>query len=287
MVRFIGRMRLRFGLGPGLLVVAAACCALAYLSRTVAWYKRQDETVRALERDFLITVHRKPVDSWWAVVWPGSSDWSYEIDWIQAYPNEENRKSFFRLLGRLESVAKLHLPVSDPHAVGNEELRQLRGLLPTLRELDINENMLTDDGLKELQVCQSLYFVGLTVGPKVSSKGLRVISGLPALQRVGLTGESIDDEAMRVLGEIRGLQVLNVEGTRVTSRGVKSLTGCEQLEYVDFNRTLVDDNAIDWMIEKKSLRTVHLQGARVSKIGIARLRTARPDLVVTGPLKEQ
>jgi Leucine-rich repeat (LRR) protein len=159
-------------------------------------------------------------------------------------------------------------------------------LFPALRHLDVSGMQRVDSGhwgltlnfpvLGELGSLENL--VSLNVSGAVLNDIGADKPGLKEEQRQTLDG-------LEKLAALRNLEVLDLSRTPVNAAGVDAIRGLGKLRELRLALAKnIDDAAIPILEKWQSLQVVTLEGTRVSPDGIARLRKARPDLKLMGPL---
>lgn len=169
--------------------------------------------------------------------------------------------------------------------IGVAALSSLK-LLPALRHLDVSGMQRVDSG-----------HWGLTLNAAV----LGELGALENLVSLNLSGAVLNDigadkpglkeeerrtlEGLDKLAGLRNLEKLDLSRTPVNGAGLRALRGLSRMRELRLALAKnIDDDAVAALIEMKSLRVVMLEGTRITVEGIARLRTARPDLRLTGLL---
>ncbi len=167
-----------------------------------------------------------------------------------------------------------------------------------------------DSHLAENRVERTLTHLCLA-GCKVTPDGLIHVPPSPELQRLTLSGRSIDVESVgRLLPDPRSIQQLSLEGTGIDSSIIDLLSDAANLLELDLSSTPMDDSIVSAIASAKSLNTlwmtgtkvtdrsittiakmpklenVDLQRTAVTDTGIAKLRKSKPNLNVN-PLEVQ
>ena len=100
------------------------------------------------------------------------------------------------------------------------------------------------------------------------------------LAELSLARAPVGDALAPLLAGCPRLRRLDLARTAFTSAGLAVLSGHARLEELVLVRCRLDDAAVESLIALPALRRVHLWGAGLSEAGVARLRAARPELVV-------
>lgn len=120
------------------------------------------------------------------------------------------------------------------------------------------ECSITDRTIEQLTKCQSLSSLELMRVP-ISNGALKLLRSL-SLERISLNGCSVDDE------------------------GLKYLEGMDGVDFLSLDRTQITDESIETLATLRNLRWLHIGGTKVTDEGIKRLRKKRPHCrIETGP----
>lgn len=92
----------------------------------------------------------------------------------------------------------------------------------------------------------------------------------PGIREVDLSGSSITDRALELLGMLTELETVSVAWTRVSDAGVAHLNRCERLREVNLLGTATGDGALRALAGKRELRRLRT-GNRVTDAGLALL----------------
>jgi len=186
---------------------------------------------------------------------------------------------------------------------------------PALTHLDVSYTQVTNNGLEFLPALTQLeeFSAG---GNKISGVGLHALKALPRLKRLNLSGAqkrnsgtwvvTLADPDLETLGQLKGLESLNLGGLRVTDLGLVQLRGLRKLRELDLSRTevsgsglavlemlpdlerlvlwnskRVDDAAIAVLSKLKKLTRLDLAGTAITSAGVETLRRANPKCEVS------
>jgi uncharacterized membrane protein len=98
---------------------------------------------------------------------------------------------------------------------------------------------------------------------------------------VDLSGTSVGDSALAVLGTLPHLTRLHLENTRVSDAGLRHLAGLRYLEYLNLYGTQVSDTGLAALDSLSRLRSIYLWGTRVTPAGAAALKARLPRVAVS------
>ena len=107
---------------------------------------------------------------------------------------------------------------------------------------------------------------------KITSDGLRHISGLTQLEKLNLSQTHVGDKGLEYLKPLVNLKRLRLAGTSVTGMGLAALTPLQKLEVLDLGRVscIFDDDLVH-LKHLAALRDLNLQDALLAGPGLADL----------------
>jgi hypothetical protein len=97
-----------------------------------------------------------------------------------------------------------------------------------------------------------------------------------------LRGTEANDASAMYLAQISRLRVADLSLSRVTDLGVRELVAAADLEVLDLEHGDVTDQAVASLAAIPKLRELNLEGTHVSQEAVQRLKTAKPELAITG-----
>ncbi len=174
-----------------------------------------------------------------------------------------------------------------------ETLLPLLKQLPGLEELSIGNPSLTDDAARALEglPLKSLGFMGAPIGDatlavvktmpltalnlfetKVTDAGLANLSGLTALEYLGLKGTAIGDAGLAHLKNLTALTNLILADTKVTDAGLVHLAGMSKLESVNLSNTPITDAGLEQLGRIRGLAGINVTGTKVTDAGLIHLK---------------
>jgi Leucine rich repeat len=125
---------------------------------------------------------------------------------------------------------RLRPPHQPPSRITDAGLAQLN--IPTLTNLNLSGQPITDDGLKALAGLPNLQQLYLS-RTKIKGPGLTHLSSLPDLTVLYLDDTALNKESLALLSSVPRLQVLSLEGVPLTPAALKrvaALRGLMQLK---------------------------------------------------------
>jgi hypothetical protein len=238
------------------------------------------------------------------------------IDSIARPSDMESERKALATLQRFRPLVTFDETKPDRHVVGirfhaninqkltDDDLVNLKKM-PHLRSLDPGSQHISDAGLESLKGLTELEGLDLRWN-KVTAPGVvRLVKGLPKLQRLGLSGVPIRDNDLLELKVLTDLRDLNLRATLITDKGLEHLkafrklqrlslmktnitdAGLEclktlaSLEDLDLDKTPITDAGLKQLQGLSNLRRLQLHGTKVSDEGVRKLKEALPQLQVS------
>lgn len=165
-----------------------------------------------------------------------------------------------RMLNRLPNLHILSLQVSEISDEHVEILTRNR----SIRYLDLSNSGVTDAGI--LSIAQRLDRLGFLeiANTAITGKGLLAIGDLTGLEMLNLEGTLIGDRDLHHLRNLQNLTVLRL-GERVTDAGIREITRLKKLDTLGFFRSGITDSGIEEAVRGlPELRNVYLVDTGVS-----------------------
>ena len=203
----------------------------------------------------------------------------------------------FAKFGSLEKLTLLHCTAS---AIGSE--RPLRyPSIPSVRDLDLSDNPLTDQDAEILESFPSVQELRLS-RTKIADQGLAPLSKLADLKTVDLcetsvtgvgfsshfsesTFETIDlsqspvsDGGARAIARLPHLKDLNLHATRISDVGVSLLADSNGISILNISDTSISVYVVEILAQMKSLKEVSLKTKSGSYDEMGMLSRRRRDI---------
>lgn len=193
-----------------------------------------------------------------------------ELDtlWIEGTPI--NDESIAPLL-KLRSLTSLHLHNTD---VTERGAARLRRALPSLdvrmqdfwagkpTKFETTDVELTDDKLATLP--PETQVVSLYRTKNITSVGLAHLKKLPLLRELSLREIGLNDDAMKVVGELAGLEDIYLDEPMVTDAGIAHLSGLKQLARLRVNDEKLTKACLPAVAALTELRELELRSVLYS-----------------------
>lgn len=120
---------------------------------------------------------------------------------------------------------------------------ELTAIFPTVENLTIISNEVTDAGLAFLKSHRDLRFLTIHC-PQVTDTGLAVIADMPKLETLDLSGTQLTDTAVLGLDTKPRLEEVRLEDTSVTDAGLSALEKLDSLRFLFLQGTQVSRQAV-------------------------------------------
>lgn len=151
-----------------------------------------------------------------------------------------------------ESITEVSL--NSQRKLADSDLHVLADL-PSLRELQLDHNNITD-------------------------RSTAYLKGCPHLRVLGLREVKITDASILHIAKLTQLRELDLLGSRVTSNGLRALATLRHLEKLCLHDTNVSDDVVPILSRLKCLREVGLGGTKVTASGKRELRRLCPGITI-------
>lgn len=143
----------------------------------------------------------------------------------------------------------------EGYGVGDEGMEVLSSL-PKIRAVYVRLSKVGDIGLKSLSHAKNIERLGLEA-TRVTDTGLEALTSLPKLKSLSLgsydDGAPITDRGLKIIGQIKSLTSLGLDGTQVTNEGLAHLRGLANLESLNLDNTNVTEDGLLHLEPLKSL----------------------------------
>jgi len=108
-------------------------------------------------------------------------------------------------------------------------------------------------------------------GPGITEKGMEHLAQLTGLRRLDLSDSAITPDVLKMVGELKNLEVLRLRRTGVTDESLAHLAGLSRLRALDLRNTNISDEGMQHIAKLKSLSDLQLEKSKVNDPGIAML----------------
>lgn len=119
--------------------------------------------------------------------------------------------------------------------------------------------------------------------PNQALSGVQLAALLNAKEQIvwlNLAGTQLNDESMRIIGQLVNLRKLHLERNPITDQGLEKLSALVQLEYLNVYGTGITDQGIGYVGKLLKLQELFIGQTRVTENGVKTLQTILPDLEV-------
>ena len=138
-------------------------------------------------------------------------------------------------------------------------LTNLPSGLDEIKSLDVTRSTVTDDGVRLISKLPALTQLDLT-GTQIRGNGLAGLKGLSNLRVLTLNEiHSLTPECWDFLCELTQLETVNLVGTRITNKDVEKLTRLTSLKELNLSQTQVSDAAFTHLAEIENLQILRLE----------------------------
>jgi hypothetical protein len=115
----------------------------------------------------------------------------------------------------------------------------------------------------------------------VSDEDLALLEELRSVRLLDLEGAAITDEGLAHMSHLRELRQLMLNRTPVSDAGMEHLAGLSELRGLSLDHTRVGDAGLEHLAGLTKLRELYLRGTKVTDTGVQQLRVALPSAEIT------
>ncbi len=195
--------------------------------------------------------------------------------------------------------------VKFARTAATSELIALVRSLPFVRDVNLYETNVTDEGLAELKslkrlnnlnlgFCQQLTdksfdtlvtlkqlrVLNLGFCRRITPEGFARLNRIPHLLILNLSVTSFSDANVSALTNMSRLSILDIDNTPLTSAGIQSLAELKSLRALRMVGVNARDTDLDALSRVRTLRHLNLRDVPVSDDAIARFQKALPECTI-------
>lgn len=156
-------------------------------------------------------------------------------------------------IGELETLETLIL---DKGVVTDASMATIASLAK-LQHLRMRLSPISDEGLRQLSKCESLWYVNLPHAV-CSAKGVAELRAIPKLRQLRLGSSGLGNEVTREIASIESLRGVHLIGIAVTDEGLKTLAAMPHLESLYLDDSAVTEAGWEWLFREHPYLHVHI-----------------------------
>jgi hypothetical protein len=160
----------------------------------------------------------------------------------------------------------------------DEQMHYL-GNQPTLQELDLSDNPITDAGLACLDGLSQLKTLDLR-NTRITDAGLKHLARCGSLEQLHLNGTPITDAGLAELKSLTALRALTLGNTRITDEGLKHVQAFGQLQRLALFGTAITDEGLSHLYSFNDLVELSLNDTQITDAAMGEFKRARPSCTV-------
>jgi hypothetical protein len=135
--------------------------------------------------------------------------------------------------------------------------------------------------LENLNYLQSVQLMGATINGSVLAR----LHHPERLTNVCLSHTQVDDNAMRIIGNMVNLDRIWLDGTRITDVGTVHLERLNQLKLLYLQDTNISDRSLVHLKMLKSLLQLEIGGTAITEDGVSELQRSLPNAKIGGRIR--
>lgn len=157
--------------------------------------------------------------------------------------------------------------------IGDAELAKLAGL-PEIRELNLRDSSITNEGLKTIAQLKSLRQLELR-GTKISD--VSPLAALPELEALSASFSEVRETNFESLQQFPKLRSFGAAGLKITDSGVAVLAKLSNLKALTINGAILSENGLQPLQGMKGLKVLSIKDCQCNPADVAALKTALPE----------
>ncbi len=155
----------------------------------------------------------------------------------------------------------------------DEALRSV-GSFPRLKGLYLQKGQATDEGLKTLSKLIDLEVLFVLDAERITDQGIADLAGLKKLKSVCLESSKLTGDSLAVFGQLPAIEELSLQGNSIDDDGLKHLANIKGLRslWVGRNKAVITDKGARHLANLTEMKELDLQGANLTDEGVIALK---------------
>lgn len=160
------------------------------------------------------------------------------------------------MMTRVKNLDSVETLIIDKGALSDQSIHPISAM-PRLRHLRLRLSPITDEGLKTLAQCESLWYINLPHAD-CTAEGVAALSQIPRLRQLRLGSPGLGNEATEAIALIESLRGIHLIGVAVTDEGLKRLAAMPHLESLYLDDAKVTEAGWEWLFKNYPQIHVHV-----------------------------
>jgi 5-hydroxyisourate hydrolase-like protein (transthyretin family) len=155
----------------------------------------------------------------------------------------------------------------------DEALRSV-GSFPRLKELYLRNGQATDEGLKALTKLRDLEVLFVWDAGKITDAGIAHLAGLKKLNHLHFSNGNLGGDSLAVFSQLPAIKKLSLQENSIDDDALKSLAGIKGLRtlWVGRSKRLITDAGARHLANLTSLEELEMQGSDLTDAGVIALK---------------
>lgn len=196
------------------------------------------------------------------------ADVAYAVLWVGEPEPSDVDMEHFKHFCRIKRIDVRNSAITDVGLKYLEPLTELQELNVINDGPPLNNQYITNAGLRCLAGLRKLQCLDLYVSRQVTDAGLENLGELQSLQRLWIDGGTITERGLRHIGKFTNLRFLAIEDTHLTDAGLEYLLDLHDLEHLSLCHTAITDEGLKTLAKLTKLADLHLCGTTISDKGL-------------------
>ena len=160
------------------------------------------------------------------------------------------------MMSRVKHLDSVETLIIDKGVLSDRSIHPISAM-PRLRHLRLRLSPITDEGLKTLAQCESLWYLNLPHAD-CTAEGVAALSQIPRLRQLRLGSPGLGNEVTGAIASIESLRGIHLIGVAVTDEGLKKLAAMPHLESLYMDDAKVTEAGWEWLFKNYPQIHVHV-----------------------------
>jgi hypothetical protein len=160
------------------------------------------------------------------------------------------------MMARVKHLDSVETLIIDKGVLSDRAINPISAM-PRLRHLRLRLSPITDEGLKTLAQCESLWYINLPHA-RCTAEGVAALRQIPRLRQLRLGSPGLGNEVTAAIASIESLRGIHLIGVAVTDEGLKTLAAMPHLESLYLDDAKVTEAGWEWLFRNYPQIHVHV-----------------------------
>ncbi len=165
------------------------------------------------------------------------------------------------MIPKIADFTELETVIFDKGTLTDRSMSVLAAL-PNLQHIRLRLSRITDEGLKELAKCRSLWYINLPHS-NCTSKGIAELAAIPQLRQLRIASPQLGNSVAKELAKLKTLRGIHLIDVPITNEGLEQIVSLPILESLYLDNSEVDEKGWRWLYSEHPELHVHVDQAHL------------------------